>query len=209
MTPARPSGGHRGGNDDTSQRGDPLDSTRFLLDRARLGDESALDRLCARFIPLLSRWAAGRLPPRARGTCDTADLVQETLVNAIHQLDSFQPEHTGSFAAYLRKAILNRIREEVRKTDRRPSSREIDENHLDLAPSPLEQTIGRETRDRFESAYAELSEDDQALIFLRFELEASHAAVAEALDKPSADAARKAVNRAMVRLAREMSIESG
>ena len=62
--------------------------------------------------------------------------------------------------------------------------------------------------ERYDSAFIRLKEDDRAAIFLRMELEMGHEDVADALDKPSADAARKAVNRALVRLAKEMSIAS-
>jgi hypothetical protein len=46
--------------DDASQA-DGVDETVELLARARAGDDKALDRLFERHIPLLKRWASGRL----------------------------------------------------------------------------------------------------------------------------------------------------
>jgi RNA polymerase sigma factor (sigma-70 family) len=147
------------------------------------------------------------LPPRARNVVDTSDLVQETFLNAIKRLGSFQPRHAGAFSAYLRKAILNRIRQEVRKSASEPVITTLDGSEVDPSPSPLEETIEREVTDRYEQAFMRLKEDDRAAIFLRIDLELSHEDVADALGKPSADAARKAVNRALVRLAEEMCID--
>lgn len=51
------------------------ESTVALLARAREGDQAALDQVFARAIPLLKRWASGRLPRWAREMVDTDDLV--------------------------------------------------------------------------------------------------------------------------------------
>jgi hypothetical protein len=56
------------------------ESTVELLARARAGDEAALNEVFARAIPLVKRWASGRLPRWARDMIDTDDLVQETVV---------------------------------------------------------------------------------------------------------------------------------
>jgi RNA polymerase sigma-70 factor, ECF subfamily len=46
---------------------DPVwESTLSLLTRVRGGDEAALNDLFARYLPLMRRWAAGRLPRWAR-----------------------------------------------------------------------------------------------------------------------------------------------
>ena len=49
------------------------ESTVELLARARAGDEAALNEVFARAIPLLKRWASGRLPRWARDMLDTDD----------------------------------------------------------------------------------------------------------------------------------------
>jgi len=52
-------------------------TTIQLLARARQGDSAALEEVFARAIPLLTRWARGRLPRWARDMVDTDDLVIE------------------------------------------------------------------------------------------------------------------------------------
>src|SRR5215510_10192495 len=93
--------------------------TLELIIRAKGGDHSAVDAILQRCLPPLTRWAHGRLPAAARGALDTGDLVQEAAINAIKRLDSFEPRHVGAMQAYLRQAVINRIRDEMRKLGRR------------------------------------------------------------------------------------------
>ncbi len=184
-------------------RTDP-ESTLRLLDRARLGDKTALDQLFGRFLRPLQRWAKGRLPAYARDLADTDDLVQDTLVQTFRRIDSFEPRGVGAFQAYLREAVLNRIRDEIRRKRRRPERGELDEREADRAASPVEQAIGREAVDRYERALTRLRPDEREAIIARVEMGYSYEELAEALRKPSPDAARKAAKRALVRLAVEM-----
>ena len=103
----------------------PEDATRELLSRIRGGDREALDALCGRYLPRLRRWAHGRLPPWARGRLDTDDLVQETVVRSLEQMGAFEPRWDGALQAYFRHALVNRIRDEIRWTARRPSAAEL------------------------------------------------------------------------------------
>src|SRR5262249_58923219 len=84
-----------------------LENTTVLLSRARGGDAQARDALFARFLPVLTRWAHRRLPNRARDLSDTDDLVQVTLVRALHRLAQFEPRREGAFLAYLPPTPLN------------------------------------------------------------------------------------------------------
>ncbi len=195
--------------DDRPQRiGRLTESTGSLLDRAKDGDRTALDEICARYLPRLAHWAEGRLPLRARGLVDTGDLVQESLVGAIARLGGLRARYPETFPAYLRTAILNRIRNEVRGIGRRPEVGALNGAEADPAPSPLEEVIGRELEECYEEALGLLRDEERAVLFLKIEMDMSHAEIAEALDKPSKDAARKAINRALIRLAEEMKVAS-
>jgi RNA polymerase sigma-70 factor (ECF subfamily) len=180
-------------------------STRNLIERAQTGDARALDEILARYLPRLLRWATGRLPRGARDIVDTDDLVQDSLVKVIRTLGSFQAQHAGAFPAYLRKAVLNRLRDEARRAARRPGAVGLDGTEMDPAPTPLEDALGRDLMDRYETALMQLDDDDRSVLFLRIEMGMSYPEIADALNKPSADAARMAVNRAGIRLARNMS----
>jgi len=185
-------------------RGDAGPSTIELLRRARAGDEAAVARLLERYVPRLRRWATGRLPRYARELLDTDDLIQETFMRTASRLESFEPRGEGAFAAYLRQALRHRIADELRRLDRRPARVALDGDQADAGASPLEQAIGREAVESYERALERLEATEREAIVLRIELGLSWAEIAEGLGKPTPDAARVAVSRALVRLAREM-----
>jgi RNA polymerase sigma factor (sigma-70 family) len=182
----------------------PIESTQRLLARANAGDQDAIERLFARCLPPLRRWASGRLPRWARDMADTQDLVQETVLNTFRRLGQFEPRHEGALQAYLRQALMNRIRDELRRSQRRPPPDPLGGDHVNEDASPLEIAIGRQTLERYETALERLRPEDREAIVGRVELGMSYDELADALSKPSRDAARMAVARALMRLAGEM-----
>ena len=194
--------------DDGSSTNDPtvrLESTSTLLSRVREGDDKARERLLARFLAPLRRWAHGRIPARARGLFDTDDLVQITLLRSLDHLKGFDPRREGAFLAYLRRILVNQIRDEIRKADRGPRREELGDEVRDPGPSPVEEILGRETVERYEAALARLPAEHQEAVVLRIELGFSYPEIAEALASPSANAARMTVVRALVRLGEELT----
>lgn len=185
-----------------------VDATIELLARARAGDDLALESLFARYLPRLRRWAHGRLPRWARNAGDTEDLVQETLVSVFKQVDQFEVRREGAFQAYLRQAVMNRIRNAIRDAGRRPEAAALDDGIASSEPSPLEQAIGMEELERYEAALARLRPIDREAIVARVEMGWSYHEMAVILDVPSAEAARKAAQRALVRLAAELTPKS-
>jgi RNA polymerase sigma-70 factor (ECF subfamily) len=184
--------------------GDPLDQTQTLIQRANAGDLSAADQLFARYAPALQRWTRGRLPRWARDIADTHDIVQDALLQTFRNLEGFEYRGDGALHAYLRQAVMNRIREELRRRNRRGVRETLDPAMEDEGPSPLEAAIGRETLDRYEDALGRLAVEDREAIIARVELGLSHREIAAALGRPSEDAARMAVARALVRLVKAM-----
>jgi RNA polymerase sigma-70 factor (ECF subfamily) len=180
------------------------ESTFRLLDRARAGDRDALEALFVRHLKPLQRWARGRLPAAARDLADTDDLVQNTLLQTFKRLDTFEPRHVGALQAYLRQTVLNRIRDELRRTGRRPDHINLDDVELASMQSPLEAAIGREGVARYERALAQLTALEREAIIARIEMGYSYEELAAMLGVTSADAARKAAQRALVRLTEEM-----
>ena len=180
------------------------ESTFHLLERARAGDQEALERLFARHLRPLQRWASGRLPKWARDLADTDDLVQDTLAQTFKRIDHFEPRHVGALQAYLRQAVLNRIRNELRRKGRQPHATDLDGIEVESVESPLEQAIGREAVERYEGALKRLTAEEREAIIARVEMGYSYEELAEALGKPTSEAARKAAHRALVRLAQEM-----
>src|SRR5688572_29647253 len=182
----------------------PADTTEQLLRRAQEGDSEALSDLFDRQIPTLSRWARGRLPSWARDLADTHDLVQETVFQAFKNLRGFEFRGKGALRAYLRQALINRIRNQMRRVSRRPAVEDLDEQMPSPLSSPLQLAILQEQHERYEAALARLDEADRDLIVARLELGLTYEEMAQALGKPSWNAARMAVARALVRLASEL-----
>ena len=194
-----------GGGSSATPSGANVESTFHLIGRFRKGDRQALEQLFERHLPRLQRWAKGRLPRWARDSADTQDLVQETLLQTFNRMDAFEPTREGALQAYLRQAVMNRIRDEIRRKGRKPAIVELDGSELDKARSPLEDAIGMEEIERYEQALGRLRPEEREAIILKVELGHTYEEVARLLEKPTADAAHKATKRALVRLAEEMA----
>jgi RNA polymerase sigma factor (sigma-70 family) len=183
-------------------------STATLIRRVRSGEPGAREQLIARILPLLNRWAHGRLPSSARGLMDTGDLVQVTLVRAMDRLDQLDSQREGALMAYLRRALLNQLRNEIRRSGRERNREALEnggfERFSDDRPSPLEQMVDRDVLDAYETGLATLPKTSQEAIILSVEFGYSHKELAEAIGSPSPNAARMAVSRALLKLAKAM-----
>ena len=181
--------------------------TASLLERIRAGEGRARELLFARYLPILRRWAHGRLPGYARDLSDTDDLVQVTLLRALNNLDEFQAERTGSFLAYLRQILLNRVRDEIRRQRGRPDTGVLDAELPDLeAPTLVEQAVGYERLRAYETALGDLPKRQQELIVMRLEFGLSYPEIAaEVASTP--DAVRVMIARAIVQLAERLGRE--
>ena len=184
-----------------------VETTVDLLARARLGDRAAVEQLFARHLKPLQRFARGRLPGWARELADTDDLVQDALLQTFKKMEGFESRHPGALQAYLRQAVLNRLRDELRRKARAPARVEMGDAERELSGSPLEVAVGRETLVAYEQALGRLRAEEREAVVGRLEMGFSYEELALALDKPTPDAARKAAQRALVRLAEEMQRE--
>lgn len=185
---------------------DGSETTVQLLARARQGDSAALDEVFARAIPPLSRWARGRLPRWARDMIDTDDLVQDTVINTLKRLDVFEYRVDSALQAYLRQAVMNRIRNEIRRATRHPAPETLDSAAPDDGQSPLEELIGKQTLEAYDEAMTALEPQEREAIIGRVELGLGYDELAAMMGRPSADAARMAVGRALLKLAKLLKI---
>ncbi len=178
-------------------------SLRLFL-RARQGGSTALNRLFGHFLPGLQRWARGRLPSWARRRIDTVDLVQEALVNLFRHLGRIEPKRRRAVRAYLQESIRNRIRDEIRRAGQVETSEGPTPSLPDPGTSPLDRVIAFENTARYREALRRLDPGDHELIVARVEMGFSYEQLALATGRPSSDAARVAVRRALLRLAEEL-----
>lgn len=179
----------------------PLDSTAALIARLREGDADARERLFSRYLPVLRRFAHGRLPPSARGLSETDDLVQSAMVRALNRVEEFESRREGAFLAYLRHILVNLVREEIRRSRRRPAADEGVDRLTDAGPSPVEEAVGRDMLERYEAALLELPELAREAVILRIEFDHAYPEIAAALGLNTTSAARMMVTRALIRVA--------
>jgi len=191
---------------DEPELGGGLESTATLVDRIRGGDARAREEFARIYLPLLRRWAHGRLPPAARSLAETDDLVQTTLIKSLDRLQELQLQRAGSMLAYLRTVLLNAVRREIRRPQHRSPRLSLEgaEAQAVAEVSPhAEEDIGLFLD--YERALNSLKPETREAVILRLEFGLSYAEIAAALEKPSADAARMLVSRALLKLANGMS----
>ena len=99
---------------------------------------------------------------------------------------------------------MNRIRDEFRRSRRREPDEVLDTDAPAPDPSPLDEAMGAELMDDYEQALERLTPEEREVIVGRIEMELSYEELAESLGRPTANAARSAVVRALRRLAEEM-----
>jgi RNA polymerase sigma factor (sigma-70 family) len=175
-------------------------TSRHLLERARLGDSSALGRLFDRSLSGLRRWAHRRFPRWLRRANDTADLLQDAILHTLHRFDTLDLQGRRALSAYLRQAVQNRIRDEHRRIARRGMHEVLSEALLDPRPSPFDRAVAGELEEQYRAALAQLRPSDRALIVAHVELDYTHEQLG-CMTGRSPNAARMALQRALGRLA--------
>lgn len=178
-----------------------VEATELLLRRIRAGDAAATQSLYDRCLPVLLRWAHGRLPHYARTASDTEDLVQTTLLRALRRLDEFEASGSGAFLAYLRQILLNEVRHEIRSQRRHGVHVPVDGLELgDGGQSAIERLVNEERLRAYERALAGLGKRQQELVVLRIEFGLSYPEIAAEIGG-NADSVRMMVTRALQRMA--------
>jgi RNA polymerase sigma factor (sigma-70 family) len=169
---------------------------------------TAVDRLFELLMPMLLRWTHRRLPPRARRRMDSADLIQEALVGVLEHLPDLDERSPERVQAYAQQAIRNRIRDEIRRADKvEVSGGDGRAGTASRDASPLDDAMESEDQLRFRAALDRLDPGDRELIVGRVDRGLDYETLASRTGRPSAEAARVAVRRAVLRLAREMGRE--
>ena len=130
-----------------------------LLAKAKAGDTRAMSLLFRRHGPELRQWARGRLPRWARGMADTTDVVQDVLLRTFKRIDSFEDRGKGALRGYLRRSVMNRIHDEMRKVVRRPTG-ELEERLFTIPgeqPTPVDAAVDAERARHEQAALAALT----------------------------------------------------
>ena len=171
-----------------------------LVRRAQRGEPRAREELFGIVLALTTRCAAGRIGTARLQHLDPADVAQDAALRFFRRLARFQPRHDQAVAAYLRRIVANRILDEIRRVARHRREDERVEDLVSLGATPLDRTLTAERGRRLREAVEQLTPRERALLESRFGEGQRYAEIACRHGKPSADAARVAVRRAIQRL---------
>jgi RNA polymerase sigma factor (sigma-70 family) len=159
--------------------------------------------LCARFRPLLRRWARCWLAQAGLGAHEADDLVQTTLLRALRGAETFEMRGEASLLAWLRQILLNELRSELRRRSCRGEAVAIDEN-LVADGDPVTATLAHERERAYANALRALNARQRRHMQLRVEHGMSFDEIA-ATTGGSIDGARMVVARALRTLGAQLA----
>ena len=188
--------------------------TQNLIRAAQKGDESATERLFEVYSERILRIVRLRMGSGLRSSIESVDVVQDALVLAFRDLDSFSYTNEGDFLRWLSRIAENRIRDHLRKihADKRDIRKEIPLNNMSATQDTLVRSNGpvdtttpslimskREDLNKLEKAMDTLRPEHKEIITMIKIEGLSYKEAGEKLGK-SADAVRMLLSRAMVAL---------
>lgn len=145
-----------------------------LLRRARAGDQTALGDLLRHHNQLLVRMARREIGGRLQARLSAADLVQQTCLSAIRNLNEFQGENQQQFAAWLcaihQRNLRDAVRRHVQAGKRAVSAQEGSVSNHDEATdeqTPSQRAALDESRGLVQQAISTLPEDQAIAVRLR------------------------------------------
>lgn len=162
--------------------------------RAQQGDEDAAAFLYETYSEVIYRYIYYRVP----SAVDAEDLTAEVFLNMVKRLPSYRFTE-APFEAWLYGIAALRIADFYRRSKRRPQV-ELTEDFSDSTLLPEEQVEQLQESEALQQALAQLTDEQQAILFLRFRERKSHEEVAHILGK-TVDAVRSTQHRTLSRLA--------
>ncbi len=177
-----------------------------LLAAARRGSVDALGQLFEWSTPWLLRAAARELIHDRYARTTAADCVQDAYLEAQRDFTRFTGSQRGEFLNWLRRILLHNLCDHRRRylTRTRDFSLERPLNEVTKSvpliaedEAPADQVVAQEEAKQVQTALSNLTRDHRIVIRLRNEEGRSFAEIAELMDKPSEDAARKLWERAL------------
>jgi RNA polymerase sigma-70 factor (ECF subfamily) len=185
------------------------DSTKRLLDDAKTGESSAVDRLLSEFREPLRKVIDLRLDPVLGRRVDASDIVQDVLIEANQRLTQYLGNPTMPFHLWLRHLAQDRIIE-THRWHRQAQRRSIDKEQPIQAPAwadqssvqlvaqlidtdrtPASAAIQQELQRRLTDALSQLDEADREVILMRHHEQLSNQDVAATLELTEAAASMR------------------
>jgi RNA polymerase sigma-70 factor (ECF subfamily) len=129
------------------------------------------------------------------------------MTRVFRRIEHFEPQRQQALRAYLRRAVMNRIRDEIRSSRRRGAEVDVEDVDLTVPASLFDHLVDREREARYREGLSKLRPEDREAIVARLELGYTYEQVAIATGRPTPEAARLAIRRALLRLAEAMSAD--
>jgi RNA polymerase sigma-70 factor (ECF subfamily) len=196
-----------------------------LIRRSREGDGAARDRLFDRYHSYLHVLARAQLGKHLRGKCESADVVQDTLLEAHRDLASFNGTTEPELLAWLRRILSHNLYNEARRfaAQARDATREVSLDQVRAGvehssavlargiaadtPTPSQIASARESSLQVADALAKLPDDYREVLLLRVFEGLSAEEVAERMGR-SAGAVRMLQMRALQALRDGMGVSA-
>lgn len=134
------------------------------MDRLHARDEALLKQLVRQISPRM----LAAIRPYARDDGDAEDLLQDSWLRVMDQLDNFK--QNGSFPAWaiaVAKNVARTARRRRERTREQRAAQESVEEVLDRGPNPEEELLSNERRELLNSALARLPDRERDIVVLR------------------------------------------
>ena len=188
-----------------------------LICRFRDGDAEAFESLYKDQTPVLTSRIVRRLPAHLARRVSVDDVLQETRIVAFERRRSFTGASLSDFRNWLSAIADNKANGALERhgAARRASTREVSRDgrletgcFVSAGPSPSQQAIGTETRERIHEAMGRLSADYREIVHL---VGVDRLSLTEAADRlgKSYDAVYKLHERALYRLTEMLARTNG
>lgn len=179
------------------------DDLDHLLNGVTAGDDEALDRLVARYLPRLHVFVRVQMGAGLRRREASIDVVQSVCREVLEERERFEFRGEGAFLGWLLKAAVNKLRERARFFDRQrrrvDRERPLPDGVAYAGLSPSGEVMGREEIERLEEALTQLPDDYREIVVLARIVGMSHQDIADHLGR-TLPSVRNALGRAITRL---------
>jgi RNA polymerase sigma-70 factor, ECF subfamily len=173
---------------------EPMPTIAQTIARAKRGDRAAIGALYQAYVQRIYRYIAYRVDNEA----DVEDLTAEVFVKMVEGLATYR-DSGAPFEAWLYRIASARIIDHRRRNTRRPVA-DLHEGLTNEEPAPEEHFEANEELATVREALGQLTEEQRAVLILRFVERKSHQDVADIIGK-SVSAVKSIQHRTLIQLA--------
>ncbi len=171
----------------------PSSELNEIIRAAQRGEESAVVTIYQRYSQAIYRYIAYRVPVE-----EAEDLTAEVFVNVVEALPNYKISG-APFEAWLYRIAGARVADYHRRFTRHPTTELLDSTP-EYDSLPEEQILESQETNELRAAMAQLSQEQQEILLLRFVNHKSHEEVARIVNK-SVSAVKTIQHRALTQLA--------